>query len=331
MTGELQTRLAELPDELPVPGSGCTTSRFTALWDLASSDPSLGRLAEAHYDGAAILREAGRPLATGARFGVWAANGPDPATLTRDGIRWRLTGAKHWCSGASIVSHALLTARFEESNALVLVDMRHRGVRLCGPTWSSPAFAAIDTRTVAFDDAPIENDAIVGEGDWYLHRSGFWHGAVGVAACWAGSAHGLVERLRPNWPSNDHAISHLGAIDAALWAMAAAVTTAANEIDAASDEAIDDRRRRALRVRHVVDVLVADVTTRRDTRGRSSAAGVPARPPPRPGRNRPLSPSVPRRTGPRRPRAHHNRRRSRRSIGHAPVIGAVAGGRLVLG
>ena len=105
MTGDLQTSLAELPDELPVPGGGRTTTRFTALWDLASSDPSLGRLAEAHYDGAAILDEAGRRPATGARFGVWAAAGPDPLTLTPDGPRFRLSGAKHWCSGASIVSH----------------------------------------------------------------------------------------------------------------------------------------------------------------------------------------------------------------------------------
>ena len=67
MTGDLQTSVAELPDELPVPGGGRTTTRFTALWDVASSDPSLGRLAEAHYDGAAILREAGhRPATRGA-------------------------------------------------------------------------------------------------------------------------------------------------------------------------------------------------------------------------------------------------------------------------
>ena len=131
VTGDLQAGVAELPDELPVPGGGRTTARFTALWDVASSDPSLGRLAEAHYDGAAILREAGHRPAPGARFGVWAAAGPDPATLTRDGHRFRLRGAKHWCSGASIVSHALLTACFEGSNALVLVDMRQGGVRLC--------------------------------------------------------------------------------------------------------------------------------------------------------------------------------------------------------
>ena len=140
--------------------------------------------------------------------------------------------------------------------------MRQGGVRLSEPTWSSPAFAAVDTRTVAFDDAPIENDAVVGTSDWYLQRPGFWHGAVGVAACWAGSAQGLVDRLRPDWPSDAHAIAHLGAIDAALWAMRAAITTAAGEIDTAPDESADDRRRRALRVRHVVDTLVADITTR---------------------------------------------------------------------
>ena len=33
----------------------------------------------------------------------------------------------------------------------------------------------------------------MGTPGWYVERNGFWHGAVGPAACWAGRAAGLVD------------------------------------------------------------------------------------------------------------------------------------------
>jgi alkylation response protein AidB-like acyl-CoA dehydrogenase len=257
---DLADALDRLPQQLPRPAGGETSSRFRALWDVAVESPSLGRLAEAHFDAIAILQEGGREPVAGARYGVWAAGGPDPATLERTSSGWRLTGTKHWCSGASIATHALVTARDGDSNALVAVDLRRGGVSLQPPTWTSPAFTAIDTRTVRFDLDVDEGD-IVGTDDWYLRRPGFWHGAVGVAACWAGCSAGLIRELLPKWPQDPHALAHLGAIDSDVWTMQALLDRAAAEIDDANDRP-DDGRRRALRVRHAVDALVADITVR---------------------------------------------------------------------
>jgi alkylation response protein AidB-like acyl-CoA dehydrogenase len=189
-------------------------------------------------------------------------------TLQRTSTGWRLRGEKHWCSGASLVTHALVTAdeSGRDGGALVCVPIESNvgtRIELCPPTWTSPAFAATDTRTVAFD-LDLDADAVIGRDDWYLRRAGFWWGAVGVAACWAGCAAGVVDHVDDRWPHDPHALAHLGAIDAALEALRAVLTHAAYEIDAVDpdDDAGGAGRMRALRVRHIVDVLVADITSR---------------------------------------------------------------------
>lgn len=254
----------ELPD-LPYPGGGQTIERFRRLWATAERSPSLGRLLEAHHDAKAILAEAGVAVPDAWRFGVWAAGGPKPLVLEQECGRWRLHGEKAWCTGASLVSHALVSAGDGDSSTLVLVDMSAAGIELLPSSWMSPAFADIDTRTVAFDITLGKQDVIGAEG-WYLHRPGFWHGAVGVAACWAGCASGLVQRVVDQWRDDPHALAHLGAIDADIWTMRAVLARAAAEIDADPFDSgpfdSDNGFQRALRVRHIVDTAVADITTR---------------------------------------------------------------------
>jgi len=248
-------------EPLPRPGSGQTAARFRALWKLASRSPSLGRLAEAHHDAVAILAEAGRDDPPTGLLAVWAAGGPHPLRLIRQGSHWWLRGDKHWCSGAGLAASALVTAELDDgSGALVHIDMQNPGATLGSPEWTSPAMPAVDTRTVHFD-AAITDDDVVGRGDWYVRRTGFWHGAIGVAACWAGCVDGVVRRLWPAWPADPHATAHLGAIDAQLWNLAVALDAAADAVD--DDPTSTERgEQRALRVRHVVDVGVADITTR---------------------------------------------------------------------
>src|SRR6478752_3232131 len=229
--------LAGRADDLPQPGDGHTAERF---------------------DARSIICEAGRQAPPASTYAVWAAGGPDPATLDERG---RLTGSKHWCSGASLVDRALVTVAHAGAHALVDVPISAPGVTLGTSTWRSPAFADVDTRTVHFD-LDLGPADMVAVDDWYLRRPGFWHGAIGVAACWAGCVDGVVRRLAPRWPDEPHARAHLGAIDSALWSMRAGVRAAAAEIDAGGPDGADDRQRRALRVRHLVDAAVADITAR---------------------------------------------------------------------
>lgn len=261
-SGATVAGLASFGHDLPLPGDGHTAERLRGLWRAAAVDPGHGRLAEAHADALAILAEAGRPVCRedDRVFGVWAARGAGPVCVERSSAGWRLTGQVPWCSGAGLVDAALVAAEHDGATALVVVGMDAPGVRLAAADWQSPAFPEMDTRSVAFD-VVVPDEAVVADGNWYLDRSGFWHGAVGVAAAWAGAVDGLVARVRPAWRTDAHAMAHLGAIDAALWQLDSVLAVAGAEIDAAPAD-VAAAHRRALRVRHVVDTTVAEVTDR---------------------------------------------------------------------
>lgn len=255
---DLRDRSAALA-ELPLPGQGRTAERFHALWDLGSVDLTLGRLGEAHADGHAILGEADRhDLAeldgSPCLFGVWASDPPDgQVTLEREGAGWRLQGTKRWCSGACLLDRALVTARLDDQVMLACVDLRQGGVTPHpAGEWVTPALAEADTRSVDLD-VHLDTDALVGPAGWYLSRPGFWWGAAGVAAVWAGGAAGLVARLLGGWRDDPLSLAHLGAAHAWVEAARAMVDAAAAAIDADPSMPPEAAARLAYVTRHVAD------------------------------------------------------------------------------
>ncbi len=261
---ELRRRAAALA-ELVAPGRGGTAGRFSALWDLGHVELSLGRLGEAHADGHAILWEAGRPdLASvdgrPALFGVWAAEPADGrVSIDRDGTGWRLRGTKRWCSGAAMLDRALVTARHGEEVQLVCVDLGCDGVAPHPPgEWATPALAAAGTRSVDLD-LRLDAGALVGPPGWYLDRPGFWWGAAGVAAVWAGGAAGLLTRLLPRWRDDPISLAHLGAAHAAVEAARAMAMAVAGAIDAAPGMPKEEAARLAYSTRHVADITAGAV------------------------------------------------------------------------
>ncbi len=236
---------------LAAPGRGRTAERFAALWSCAARDVALGRLVEAHADALAIAADAGIELAAGT-YGVWASEGPGStveATPTSAGLR--LVGAKRYCTGAALVDGALVTARSPDGVLLVSLGRDAFGAIDEGE-WKARAFAGTGSATVHFD-VEVPTSAVLGGPGWYLERPGFWHGGVGVAACWAGGAVGLLDRVASGWGRRDpHSLAHLGAADAAAWGMAAVLDAAGTEIDAAPDDA-GAAQVRARRVRHLID------------------------------------------------------------------------------
>lgn len=257
---------------LPTPGSGDTAARFLALWEGCSADVSEGRLAEADHDADAILAEIGdgRRVADGEFWGVWAAEPPHPVLeARRDGSGgWLLDGVKAWCSGVGRCTHALVTARVDGKPRLFAADLRHPGVSGSADNWVNAGMAATATGEVAFDAVPA---VTVGGPRDYLDRPGFWHGGIGVAACWLGGVSGLCDVLArtASRHGKPHALAHLGAVDAALAAARWMIVGAAHEIDANPDDA-GAARIRALRVRTMADRLCNDVM---DHVGRAIGAG----------------------------------------------------------
>jgi alkylation response protein AidB-like acyl-CoA dehydrogenase len=256
---------------VPLPGRGSTAQRWRALAELAADDLDLARLAEAHLDALAILAELpGPPVSPGQRWAVWAAEPPNGRVdAERDpDCGWRLTGTKRWCSGAHACTHALVTAYAVDGGRLFAVDLSEPGVRPGLGGWKGLGMAGSDTENVEFDAVPA---AAIGAPRAYLDRVGFWHGAVGVAACWYG---GAVAIGRPLWEAarggalDPHARAHLGAVDTALTAAGSVLREAAAAADCGPDPATNDppgiqqAQRCALRVRAVVEAAATQTIER---------------------------------------------------------------------
>jgi alkylation response protein AidB-like acyl-CoA dehydrogenase len=255
--------------ELPVPGQGCTAERLAALYEFGRRDLSLARLAEAHTDALAILSESGRKgspevLAGGMLYGVWAADGPNSRLdLRRESdASLRLEGTKRFCSGAPLLDMALVTAHQADEVYLVEVRLRGSGLEMDAGEWASPAFRDTATATVTFRDVAVRESDLIGGPNWYLQRPGFWHGALGPAACWAGGAAGLVDAARKLTRSDPHARAQLGALEAAEWGFCALLRQAGDEIDADPEDMHTEARRRALMARHLIERLCTDTLDR---------------------------------------------------------------------
>jgi hypothetical protein len=218
---------------LPLPGAGATRERWRGLAQLGAQDLCLAKLLEAHYDAQAILAELGGPeVRPGQLWAVWAAESPRAQVnytpiSPQDGI---LQGTKAWCSGAGLVTHALMTVHEGRQRRLVHVDLRQPGIGPAAHRWEAVGMARIVSGPLSFQGVHAQ---VLAAPDAYLERPGFWHGGAGVAACWFGAAAAIGGRLRadPGIGRNAHALAHLGAVDAQLSAAAALLRETAALID----------------------------------------------------------------------------------------------------
>jgi alkylation response protein AidB-like acyl-CoA dehydrogenase len=168
-----------------------------------------------------------------------------------------LQGRKAWCSGAAILDRALVTVWDEQLRPqLVAVALQQPTIRMLDDGWQAVGMGSTASIDVLFEGAL---GRCVGSPGQYVDRPGFWHGGAGIAACWYGAACALADYLRQHCtqPYRDaHAEAHLGAVDAALGSVRAALRETALWID-------DNPRRSAQlpvrRLRAQVEVAVDSV------------------------------------------------------------------------
>jgi alkylation response protein AidB-like acyl-CoA dehydrogenase len=252
--------------DLPLPASGRTAERWHRLALLAEEDIVAARIAEAHADAVAILHElGGKPPEPGQLWGVWAAESPE-AVLTATNIgggAFTLDGTKVWCSGAGFCTHALVTARLDDGRrGLFAAVVTDPAVKALPTTWWNAGMAGSDTRPVQFSNAQA---VAVGDPGDYLTRPGFWHGAIGVAACWLGGARKVAEplyRCAGSQSADAYSLAHLGAVDAALAAGDAMLAAAAAQIDADPFDRTNRAELLARRARSVVEHAADESITR---------------------------------------------------------------------
>lgn len=244
-------------DQLPLPGDGQTLARFQRLAEVGGHDLGLCKLYEGHTDALAIIQQLGGSPTPASTWGMWAAEPPQAKVrLSPSGHMVLLTGRKAWCSGAAVLSHALLTAwDNQDRQQLVAVALDQPGVNVTTQGWQAVGMGATGSVEVVFEGA--EAQAIGNPGD-YLQRPGFWQGGIGIAACWYGAAQSIAERLRRHCAQRPepHALAHLGAVDSALHAAAQVLRVSALTIDA---NPLDNAEVLARRARAVVEHSVEQV------------------------------------------------------------------------
>jgi alkylation response protein AidB-like acyl-CoA dehydrogenase len=261
---ELISRFRTLAaEDLPLPGSGQTLLRHQRLMEVGREDLTLARLAEAHWDAVAILAEAGRKPTPNRLYGVWASEKPGEALKLRsDGNGTTITGSKMFCSGAGLIDRVLLTVGSPQE-LLLEVDLNKNvdTIRFDGSAWKTTAFSGSNTSSATFNDTTISQEDVVGEPGWYSERPGFWHGACGPAACWAGGAVGLVDFATKQQRKDPHTLAHLGAMQAQVWGLLSYLDLAGREIDA-NPTNLFEAEIRALSLRHLVEEACTDVLRR---------------------------------------------------------------------
>ncbi|RON52565.1 acyl-CoA dehydrogenase family protein [Pseudomonas frederiksbergensis] len=236
-------------DRLPLPGDGQTLVRFQGLAEVAGHDLGLCKLYEGHTDALAIIQQLGGSPTPASTWGMWAAEPPQAKVrISPSGHMVLLDGRKAWCSGAAVLSHALLTAWDDQDRQqLVAVALDQPGVNVTTDGWHAVGMGATGSVDVLFEGA--EAQAIGNPGD-YLQRPGFWQGGIGIAACWYGAARSIAERLRRHCAQHPelHALAHLGAVDSALHAAAEVLRGSALSIDTLplADAELLARRARAV-------------------------------------------------------------------------------------
>lgn len=259
---QMKTLLKQGLDQLPYPGEGQTYRRWQALARMAAGDLSLAKIFESHTDALAIMHELNvePPMAEGI-WSMWAAEPPDAkvfAEYGNDETIVRLNGVKAWCSGASYIDNALMTAWMDDEQYLVAFPLTHEGIRLVGDKWQAEGMKATDTIDVHFKDVPA---TLVGKAGDYLKRPGFWHGGAGIAACWYGASQGLGETLQAYCSRRDdpYAWAHLGAVDAGLHTAQLALQHCADWID---QNPLENAELAARRVRNICEKTGDDVIGR---------------------------------------------------------------------
>ncbi len=192
-------------------------------------------LAEAAVDPAAGEVPIADIGATGfSTWGVFAAEGAGVRVdAVQVGDKWLLSGTKPWCSLAARLSHALITAHTGGgTRRLFAIDLRGPGVHATDDGWVARGLADVPSGPIELTDCPA---IPVGPDGWYLRRSGFAWGGIGVAACWYGGAVGLARTMREAFSAKEPdqiAAMHLGAVDAVLTGARCVLADAAVEVDA---------------------------------------------------------------------------------------------------
>ncbi len=229
-----------LGQELPHPMEGRTMHLWESLATLGACNLSVARTIEPHLDALSIIHQAASieldavMEADDSCWGVFAAEGKDHHLQAhRHGDGWVLTGMKPWCSLATHLTHAIVTARTDSGRRAFAVSLKDPGVSTFDAGWVALGLPEVTSGPVSFDHVPATP---IGGTGWYFSRPGFAWGGVGVAAIWFGAATAVARRVYTHCKGREAdqiSLMHLGLVDGHLAAARNGLAVAARRADGA--------------------------------------------------------------------------------------------------
>jgi alkylation response protein AidB-like acyl-CoA dehydrogenase len=164
----------------------CWSALLDELLSIGRADIPLARLAEGHIDALRICDQAGTQVTSDAIYGVWASkSGATGARASTVDGGYVINGTVKFASGAGLLDRALVPVVTDHDQHLLL-DISVSRLSVDASAWQTSAMMVSRTHTVEITGLEVGSSAIVGPPNFYLDRSAFFPGGVGVAAVWTG-------------------------------------------------------------------------------------------------------------------------------------------------
>ncbi|WP_316799576.1 acyl-CoA dehydrogenase family protein [Pedobacter frigidisoli] len=178
------------------------------LKDVGKANLSVGRIFEGHintlylihlyastqqqekwYDG---VKEKGD------LFGIWNTQGKDGIQVYSSSDSFTISGNKTFCSGASLVSKALITGNIETPERagwqMLIVDMEKIGKEnIDAESWKPLGMKASGSYQINFTGYTFQGSDFLGQPGIYLNQPHFSGGAIRFAAVQLGGAEAIME------------------------------------------------------------------------------------------------------------------------------------------
>ena len=187
--------------------SQSTRHLLRILRTLGKGNLSVGRIYEGHVNGLQLIQTFARPeqverLAADARdqkiFGVWNAEAADGLKIHPLGQqKYKLTGAKTFCSGAGSIQRPLVGGILPDGKLqLCVVPMDQVKAKIDPSWWSATGMRGSVSAKVDFSGIVLDEKWLIGNPNDYQREPWLTLGVIRFAAVQLGGAEALVEGTR---------------------------------------------------------------------------------------------------------------------------------------
>lgn len=160
-----------------------------ALQSVGRASLSAGRIFEGHVNAVKLLRLHGGPLeGQGLLYGIWGADGCDPARIENGVLR----GQKLFASGADVLDRIIVTARDDDGLWLLLFSRPQLEGRLYPREWQVSGMKATASGRCDLDGLALSEAIPLGPPDAYLAEPHFHGGVWRYAAVQLGAMRALT-------------------------------------------------------------------------------------------------------------------------------------------